>query len=81
MKNGTIGTPRAAYEVPAAVKLAIDTGVVYVVADHSVERRAVGIGAASGAGRLVLSGLTAGTRVALGDLATLADGVRIRIVE
>jgi multidrug efflux pump subunit AcrA (membrane-fusion protein) len=58
-----------------------DTGYVFVVADNSVERRAVRLGAESAAGRLVLSGITAGTRVALGDPAMLADDVKVRIVE
>jgi RND family efflux transporter MFP subunit len=64
-----------------AVQANGDTGVIFVVADDSVERRTVRLGAESGAGQLVLSGVTAGTRVALGDLSRLADDVRIRIVE
>jgi RND family efflux transporter MFP subunit len=64
-----------------AVQGSGDTGFVFVVADDSVERRAVRLGAESAAGRLVLSGLTAGTRVAVGDTAALADDVRVRIVE
>jgi RND family efflux transporter MFP subunit len=75
------GHSRALVVPEEAVQVDGDTGVVYVVAADSVERRAVRLGAVSGAGRLVLAGLTAGTRVALGDLAMLADGVRIRIVE
>jgi RND family efflux transporter MFP subunit len=58
-----------------------DTGVIFVVADDSVERRTVRLGAQTGASQLVLSGLAAGTRVALGDLSLLADNVRVRIVE
>jgi len=58
-----------------------DSGVIFVVADGSVERRTVRLGAQSGASQLVLSGVTAGTRVALGDLSLLADDVRVRIVE
>jgi len=58
-----------------------DTGVVFVVADDSVERRTVRLGAQTGTSQLVLSGVTAGTRVALGDLSLLADNVRVRIVE
>ena len=64
-----------------AVQGSGDTGVIFVVADDSVERRTVRLGAQSGAGQLVLSGVTAGTRVALGDLSLLADNVRVRIVE
>ena len=64
-----------------AVQANGDTGVIFVVADSSVERRTVRLGAQSAAGQLVLSGITAGTRVALGDLTLLADDVRVRVVE
>jgi RND family efflux transporter MFP subunit len=64
-----------------AVQANGDTGVLFVVADGSVERRTVRLGAQSGASHLVLSGVTAGTRVALGDLSLLADNARVRIVE
>jgi RND family efflux transporter MFP subunit len=64
-----------------AVQANGDTGVVFVVAEDSVERRTVRLGAQTGANQLVLSGVTAGTRVALGDLSLLADDVRVRIVE
>jgi RND family efflux transporter MFP subunit len=58
-----------------------DTGVVFVVANGGLERRTVRLGAESAAGRIVLAGLTAGTRVARGDLTALADGVRVRVEE
>jgi RND family efflux transporter MFP subunit len=74
--------PARALVVPEeAVQVDGDTGVVFVIANDSVERRAVRVGAASAAGRLVLSGITAGTRVALGDPALLADGAAVRIVD
>jgi hypothetical protein len=57
-----------------------DTGVVFVVNDGGVERRTVRLGGQSAAGQVVLAGLTAGTRLARGDLATLSDGARVRIV-
>ena len=58
-----------------------DTGVVFVVADGGVERRTVRLGAQSAAGQVVLAGLTAGTRLARGDLGSLADGSRVRVQE
>ena len=58
-----------------------DTGVVFVVADGGVERRTVRLGAQSAAGQVVLAGLTAGTRLARGDLGSLADGSRVRVEE
>jgi len=58
-----------------------DTGVVFVVADGGVERRTVRLGAQSAAGQVVLAGLTAGTRLARGDLESLTDGSRVRVEE
>lgn len=55
------------------------TGVVFVLRDDTVERRAVSLGARTSLGQIVLSGVTAGTRLAAGDLTQLADGVRVRI--
>ncbi len=63
----------------AAVQRSGDTGVVFVVADRSVEKRTVRLGERSAAGQVVLSGLTAGTRVAIGDLDKLRDGAAVRI--
>jgi RND family efflux transporter MFP subunit len=58
-----------------------DTGVVFVLADGGVERRTVRLGAQSSAGQVVLAGLQAGTRLARGNLTSLADGSRVRIEE
>ena len=58
-----------------------DTGVVFVVADGGVERRTVRLGAQSAAGQVVLAGLPAGTRLARGDLKSLADGAKVRVEE
>jgi RND family efflux transporter MFP subunit len=56
------------------------TGTVYVLHDTTVERRVVRLGAREGDSRIVLSGVAAGERVAIGDFAALADGARIRII-
>ncbi len=58
-----------------------DTGVVFVVADGGVERRTVRLGSQSGAGQVVLAGLVAGTRLARGNLGSLADGMKVRVEE
>ena len=58
-----------------------ETGVVFVVADGGVERRTVRLGAPSAAGQIVLAGLNAGTRLALGDLSLLTDGSKVRVEE
>jgi RND family efflux transporter MFP subunit len=74
--------PQAAVVVPpAAVQVDGDTGVVFVLRDSGVERRTVRLGAQSTAGQIVLAGLTAGTRLARGNLAALTDGAKIRIEE
>ena len=68
--------------VPAeAVQVEGETGVVFVVADGGVERRTVRLGTRSATGQVVLAGLTAGTRLARGDLAALAHGSRVRVQE
>ncbi len=57
-----------------------DAGIVYVIrGEDTVERRAVRLGARGSDGQTVLSGLSAGERVAIGDFARLADGAKIKI--
>jgi multidrug efflux pump subunit AcrA (membrane-fusion protein) len=58
-----------------------ETGVVFVVADGGVERRTVRLGTQNELGQVVLAGLTAGTRLARGNLSSLADGSRVRVEE
>ena len=71
---------RPALLVPhAAVAEDGDTGFVFVVSDDRVERRVVRLGGRTAAGQIVLSGIDSGTRVAVGNLAALTDGARIRI--
>jgi RND family efflux transporter MFP subunit len=74
------GGAERAYVVPAdAVQGTGDTGVVFVVNDDRVERRTVRLGPRVADGQIVLSGLTAGARVAAGDLSLLADGAKVRV--
>ncbi len=57
-----------------------DAGIVYVIrGDATVERRAVKLGARGSDGQTVLSGLSSGERVAVGDFAKLKDGAKIKI--
>jgi RND family efflux transporter MFP subunit len=68
--------------VPAeAVKDEGGTQVVFVIAGDTVERRAVSVGGKRGAQVQVLSGVSGGEKVALGDLSKLSDGARIEIQE
>jgi multidrug efflux pump subunit AcrA (membrane-fusion protein) len=62
-----------------AVQATGPVGVVYVMHDSTVERRAVKLGASSSNQVTVLSGLQPAERVAIGDFARLKDGVRVRI--
>jgi RND family efflux transporter MFP subunit len=64
---------------PEAVQVSGDTGVVYIVNEDTVERRAVRLGAKTNDGQIVLSGLNAGTRVALGDLSKLSDRAEVQV--
>jgi RND family efflux transporter MFP subunit len=77
--NGASPSQRAVLVPEAAVQRNGDTGVVFVVNDGSVEKRTVRLGEHSAAGQIVLSGLSSGNRVAIGDFAKLADGTAIRI--
>ena len=63
----------------AAVQTNGDVGVVYVVNDGAVERRSVKLGTRVAGNQVVLSGLTSGARIAVGDLSQLVDGAKVRI--
>ena len=62
-----------------AVQADGDMGTVFVVDGGSVERRTVQLGARTTGGWMILSGLAAGTRVAVGDFSRLADHARVTI--
>ena len=65
--------PRGAVQVSGA------TGVLFVIHENTLERRAVRVGAAGGDRVTVLSGLAPGERVAVGDFTQMKDGAKIRI--
>ena len=73
------GGPRALLVPASAVQGSGDTGVVFVLNEDRVERRSVRLGARTSAGQIVLSGLTAGARLATGDLDKLTDGAQVRV--
>jgi RND family efflux transporter MFP subunit len=56
-----------------------DDSMVFVINDDKVESVHVRLGDLMPDGRRVVSGVTAGTRVAIGDSTALHDGTRIRI--
>jgi RND family efflux transporter MFP subunit len=77
--SGAATQQRALLVPDNAVQRNGDTGVVFVLDGDSVEKRTVRLGERNAAGQIVLSGLTAGTRIAVGDFAELADGATVRI--
>jgi RND family efflux transporter MFP subunit len=80
-ESGGIATVRRAVVVPQdAVQADGETGVVYVIENDTVERRAVRLGPRSSEGQVVVSGLESGVRLAVADFAQLVDGARIRVV-
>src|SRR5208282_3147714 len=70
---GAVSLPSTAVQANGA------TGVVFVVHDDTLERRAVRLGANTSAGATVISGLNTGERVAVGDFSVLKDGARVRL--
>jgi RND family efflux transporter MFP subunit len=66
---------------PEAIQANGETGIAFIVRDDKVERRVVRLGARTGAGQVVLSGVSPGARLAIGDPQLLADGTRIRASE
>jgi RND family efflux transporter MFP subunit len=78
--SNPVQVARRAVVVPeAAVQTNGDTGIVYVIENDTVERRAVRLGARSSAGQVVLSGLESGARLAVADFSQLVDGTRVRV--
>jgi RND family efflux transporter MFP subunit len=69
------------FNVPVnAVQATGRTGVVYVIgSEDKIEKRDVALGPATQQAVTVLSGLSAGDRLAVGDFSKLRDGDRIKI--
>jgi RND family efflux transporter MFP subunit len=56
-----------------------DIGTVFVVKDSHVDARRVQLGALNGNDQVILGGLVPGDPVAIGDLAQLSDGMKVRV--
>ena len=70
---------RSGVIVPAdAVQAGSDTGIVFVLRDDRVEARTVKLGAHSAQGQILLSGIDAGTRLAIAVSGKLSDGAKVR---
>jgi RND family efflux transporter MFP subunit len=78
--NGTT-KPIPGVRVPAnAVQASGALGVVFMVRDSALERRAVKLGSSGGDYVTVLSGLSPGEKIAVGDFAQMKDGAKVDIV-
>jgi RND family efflux transporter MFP subunit len=62
-----------------AVQTNGDTGTVFVINGDTVERRVVRLGSRTTEGQLVLSGISSGTRVVVGNLDALTDGAKVYV--
>jgi RND family efflux transporter MFP subunit len=81
-QSGAATHPIPGVRLPAnAVQSTGAIGVVFVVRDSTLERRAVKLGATGSDYVTVLSGLSAGEHVAVGDFAQMKDGAKVSIVQ
>lgn len=66
--------------IPAeAIQVDGDRGVVFVVADNTLERRAVRVAGRAANGVRVSSGLAVGESLAIGDFAQFSDGLAVTV--
>jgi RND family efflux transporter MFP subunit len=79
--GGGGGRPRKSVSVPADAVAAQgpDRGVVFVLKDGQLERRAVRLGPAEPTGQVIQAGVAPGETVVVGGLDKLKDGERVRI--
>jgi RND family efflux transporter MFP subunit len=76
----TPSTSAAAVTVPTdAVQISGKEGIVFIIEDDVVERRAVHLGRRTALEQTVLSGLSAGSRVVVGNLQALSDGAKVHV--
>ena len=76
------GAAHAAVQIPAAaVKAQGEQGVVFIVHDDTVERRAVKLGARTGDTQAVIAGVAPGDKLVVGDLDALIDGAKVEIAK
>lgn len=76
------GAPRAASDVIVpvdAVQANGDKGIVFVIRANTIERRTVRLGARNGEQQIILSGVSPGERLAVGDFTRFSDGAKIQV--
>jgi RND family efflux transporter MFP subunit len=74
-----VAPPKGVVIPAAAVRDDSGAKVVFVVKGETVERRAITAGPARGDQLVIEGGLSAGEAVALGDLAKLSDGAKVKV--
>lgn len=79
--NKPAEAPKGLLVPESAVQVSGETGVLFVIKNDKLERRAVKIGGKSSDGLHVLSGLSAGESVAVGDMSKFSDGAKVQITE
>jgi hypothetical protein len=80
--SGPAEPPKGVFIPADAVAKDAGADVVFVLNGDTVERRAVTLGTLKRGEQVqVVAGLSAGDRVALGDLAQLKDGTRVQLEE
>jgi len=80
-KPGEASAPaqRAVMIPNEAVQPSGDTGTVFIINGDTVERRVVKLGSRTSEGQLVLSGVSSGARVVVGNLGALTDGAKVYV--
>ena len=78
--EGSLAPLPAGVLIPThAVETDGDRGIVYLIRDDHVERRAVSLGADTPDGRIVQAGLSPGMHLAIAADGVLRDGMRVRV--
>jgi RND family efflux transporter MFP subunit len=77
--GATTTTTQAVIVPNEAVQANGETGAVFIINGNSVERRVVRLGSRTSEGQLVLSGISSGTRVVVGNLDALTDGAKVYV--
>lgn len=80
--SGALPVASSGVIVPVeAIQARGDTGVAFVIVGNRIEQRSVRLGARTADGLIVLSGLEPGDSLAVGQLDTLRDGLRVHVVQ
>lgn len=65
---------------PEAVQVTGDAGSVFVIIEEHLKRQDVRLGARTAEGQIILTGLSPGASVAVGNLDNLKDGMKVHVI-